>query len=29
MVAGDKNDAFNTGVFDFLRRQLPPDTLTT
>jgi pimeloyl-ACP methyl ester carboxylesterase len=23
MVAGDKNDAFNQGVFDFLRRHLP------
>jgi pimeloyl-ACP methyl ester carboxylesterase len=26
MVAGDKNDAFNQGVFDFLRRHLPPNT---
>jgi pimeloyl-ACP methyl ester carboxylesterase len=26
MVAGDKNDAFNQGVFDFLRRHLPPTT---
>lgn len=25
MVAGDKNDAFNQGVFDFLRRHLPPN----
>ena len=23
MVAGDKNDAFSSGVFDFLRRKLP------
>jgi hypothetical protein len=23
MVAGDKNDAFNEGVFDFLRRRVP------
>jgi pimeloyl-ACP methyl ester carboxylesterase len=25
MVAGDKNDAFNQGVFEFLQRHLPPD----
>jgi pimeloyl-ACP methyl ester carboxylesterase len=25
MVAGDKNDAFNQGVFDFLRHHLPPN----
>jgi pimeloyl-ACP methyl ester carboxylesterase len=24
MVAGDKNDAFNRGIFDFLRQHLPP-----
>jgi pimeloyl-ACP methyl ester carboxylesterase len=24
MVAGDKNDAFNQGVFEFLQRRLPP-----
>lgn len=24
MVAGDKNDAFNRGVIDFLKRHLPP-----
>jgi pimeloyl-ACP methyl ester carboxylesterase len=23
MVAGDKNDAFNQGVLEFLQRQLP------
>jgi pimeloyl-ACP methyl ester carboxylesterase len=27
MVAGDKNDAFNQGVFDFLTRRLPPRSL--
>jgi pimeloyl-ACP methyl ester carboxylesterase len=25
MVAGDKNDAFNQGVFEFMQRHLPPD----
>ena len=25
MVAGDKNDVFNQGVFEFLQRHLPPD----
>ena len=27
MVAGDKNDLFNQGVFDFLQRHLPPHTI--
>jgi pimeloyl-ACP methyl ester carboxylesterase len=26
MVAGDKNDAFNEGIFDFLHRRLPANT---
>jgi pimeloyl-ACP methyl ester carboxylesterase len=25
MVAGDKNDVFNQGVFEFMQRHLPPD----
>jgi pimeloyl-ACP methyl ester carboxylesterase len=25
MVAGDKNDVFNLGVFEFMQRHLPPD----